>query len=93
MPTSAQGAAANVRALLSRDVQSLTTINGLPPLRLGSYLEQFDSGLTHLQKDLGTLGTRAGGPDQLNSPAGPTGFPGGSSRPRILRHHERRPED
>ncbi len=55
VPTSARGAAANVRALLSRDVQSLATINGLPPLRLGSYLEEFDPGVTHLQKDLGTL--------------------------------------
>jgi hypothetical protein len=55
VPTSARGAAANVRALLSRDVQSLATINGLPPLRLGSYLEKFGSGVTHLQKDLGTL--------------------------------------
>jgi hypothetical protein len=55
VPTSARGAAANVRASLSRDVRALATIDGLPPLRLGSYLEQFDSDLTHLQKDLGTL--------------------------------------
>ena len=44
-----------MRALLARDVQSLATINGLPSLRLGSYLEGFDPGVTHLQKDLRTL--------------------------------------
>jgi hypothetical protein len=55
VPAAAQGAAAKVRALLSRDVQSLATIDGLPPLRLGSYLEKFGPGVTQLQKDLGTL--------------------------------------
>jgi hypothetical protein len=55
VPSAARGAAAKVRALLSRDVQSLTTIDGLPPLRLGTYLEKFGPGVTQLQKDLGTL--------------------------------------
>jgi hypothetical protein len=55
VPTGARGAAAKVRALLSRDVQSLATIHGLPPLRLGTYLERFRPGVTQLQKDLGTL--------------------------------------
>jgi hypothetical protein len=55
VPTSARRAAANARALASRDVQSLATIDGLPSLLLGSYLEAFGSGVTHLQKDLGTL--------------------------------------
>jgi hypothetical protein len=55
VPKSARGAAINVRALVSRDVQSLGTIEGLPPLRLGTYLEEFGSGATQLQKDLGKL--------------------------------------
>jgi hypothetical protein len=55
VPTSSRGAAANVRALLSGEVRFLPTIDGLPPLRLGAYLEQFGSDLTHLQKDLGAL--------------------------------------
>jgi hypothetical protein len=55
VPTAARGAAAKVRSLLSHDVQSVATIDGLAPLRLGSYLEEFGTGLTQLQKDLGTL--------------------------------------
>jgi hypothetical protein len=55
VPTAARGAAAKVRSLLSRDVPSFATIDGLPPLRLGTYLEEFGTGLTQLQTDLGTL--------------------------------------
>jgi hypothetical protein len=55
VPTAARKAAANVRALLRRDVQSLATIDGLPSLRLGTYLEEFGTGVTQLQKDLGTF--------------------------------------
>jgi hypothetical protein len=55
VPNSARRAAINVRALVSKDVQSLGTINGLAPLRLGSYLEAFGTGSAQLQKDLGTL--------------------------------------
>jgi preprotein translocase subunit SecG len=55
VPTSARGAAAAVRALLTRDAQSLATIDGLPSLLLGSYLEGFDPGVTQLHKDLRTL--------------------------------------
>jgi hypothetical protein len=55
VPTSARRAAATVRALLARDAQSLATIDGLPALRLGSYLEGFGPGVTHLQKDLRAL--------------------------------------
>ena len=55
VPTAALGAEAKVRSLLSRDVRSLATIDGLPPLRLGSYLVQFGTGVTQLQKDLATL--------------------------------------
>jgi hypothetical protein len=55
VPAAARGAAAEVRSLLSRDVPSFATIDGLPPLRLGAYLEEFGTGLAQLQKDLGTL--------------------------------------
>jgi hypothetical protein len=55
VPTAARGAAAKVRSLLSRDVPSFATIDGVPPLRLGSYLEELGTGLTQLHKDLGTL--------------------------------------
>jgi hypothetical protein len=55
VPTAARGAAANLRALLRQDVESLATIDGLPPLRLGTYLEKFGTGVTQLQKDLGTF--------------------------------------
>jgi len=55
VPKSARGAAATVRALVSENVQSLGTINGLAPIRLGSYLEEFGTGAAKLQKDLGTL--------------------------------------
>jgi len=55
VPSAARGAAADVRAQLSQDVQSLATIDGLQPLRLGTYLEEFGTGVTQLQKDLVTL--------------------------------------
>jgi hypothetical protein len=61
VPTSARAAAANVRALLSGDAQSLATIHGLPPIRLGTYLEDFLTSATQLQKDLGTLEHALGG--------------------------------
>jgi hypothetical protein len=55
VPAAARGTAARVDALVSGDVRSLATIDGLPPLRLGSYLVKFDAGATQLQKDLHTL--------------------------------------
>ena len=55
VPTSARGAAANVRKLVSRELTSLSTIHTLPSLRLGSYLEQFGTGSARLQKDLSTF--------------------------------------
>jgi hypothetical protein len=55
VPPRARTAASNVRALVSRDVRYLGTINGLPPLRLGTYLEEFSTGAAQLQKDLATL--------------------------------------
>jgi hypothetical protein len=62
MPTAALGAAAKVRAQLSLDVRSLATIDGLPPLRLGTYLEEFGTGVNELQKSLGTLEHALGAP-------------------------------
>jgi len=55
VPKSARGAAASVRASVSKDVRSLATINGLAPLHLGSYLEGFGTGANQLQQELGTL--------------------------------------
>jgi hypothetical protein len=54
-PTAARTAAAGVRTLVSQDVQFLSTIKGLVPLRLGSYLDQFGKNATQLQADLGRL--------------------------------------
>lgn len=41
--------------MVSADLRYLSTINGLAPLRLGSYLEQFGKNATQLQTDLGRL--------------------------------------
>jgi len=55
VPNNARAAALKVRASVSRDVDSLSTINGLTPFALGSYLEKFGTGTAQLQKELGTL--------------------------------------
>jgi hypothetical protein len=55
VPAAARRAAANVHGLVSGDVKFLGGIDGLAPLSLGSYLEQFGTSSTQLQKDLGTL--------------------------------------
>jgi hypothetical protein len=55
VPTPARSAAASARTLVSLDVQYLMTIEGLAPLRLGSYLEQFGKNATQLQADLSRL--------------------------------------
>ena len=55
VPTAARTAAAGAHTLVSQDVQFLGTINGLAPLRLGSYLEQFGKNATQLQADLSRL--------------------------------------
>ena len=54
-PTAARTAATGVHTLVSRDLQFLSTIKGLAPLRLGSYLEQFGKNETQLQADLSRL--------------------------------------
>ena len=55
VPAAARAAAANVRTLVSQDAGFLGTIDGLAPIRLGSYLEEFSTTSTQFQKDLGTL--------------------------------------
>jgi hypothetical protein len=55
VPTAARTAAADTRTLVSADLQYLSTIKGLAPLRLGSYLEQFGKNATQLQAELGRL--------------------------------------
>ncbi len=54
-PTAARRAAVTAAALVTSDVQFLSTINGLPSLRLGAYFEQFGRDATQLQNALGTL--------------------------------------
>jgi hypothetical protein len=51
----ARTAAAQALALARQDVQFLSSINGLPSIRLGSYLEQFGKDAAQFQKALGTL--------------------------------------
>ena len=62
VPAAARRAAATVRTLVSRDARFLGTIQGLAPLRLGSYLEEFGTTSTQFQKDLGTLERALGAP-------------------------------
>ncbi|HEX4127480.1 MAG TPA: hypothetical protein VHX67_07875 [Acidimicrobiales bacterium] len=55
LPTAARTAARSALVLVTRDVQFLGTIDGLPPVRLGSYLEDFGTNATQLLKTLNTL--------------------------------------
>jgi hypothetical protein len=55
VPAAARTAVADARALVGQDVQFLSTINGLEPIRLGSYLEQFGKNAAQFQLALGTL--------------------------------------
>jgi hypothetical protein len=49
-------------AQVGDDVQSMSTINGLPALRLGSYLEQFGKDTAQFQHALATLEHDLGAP-------------------------------
>jgi hypothetical protein len=60
LPVSAQGAAAIVGALVTRDVKDLNTINGLPSIDLGTYLDAFGLNAGQLQEAFGTLRIRLG---------------------------------
>jgi hypothetical protein len=55
VPTTARGAATAALTQVSQDVQFLGTLNGLAPVLLGSYLEQFGKNATQLQADLSRL--------------------------------------
>jgi hypothetical protein len=54
-PTAAQTTALSALMLVSQDVQFLFTINGLPPVRLGSYLDQSGKKAKQLLKTLSTF--------------------------------------
>jgi hypothetical protein len=54
-PTKVRTAAVSARALVTRDVQFLQTLNGLPALELGSYLDRFGKDANQLQKTLGSF--------------------------------------
>jgi hypothetical protein len=55
VPEAAKTTTSSVRSLVKQDRQALSTITGLPPLRLGSYLEQFGKNSRQLQGSLGNL--------------------------------------
>jgi hypothetical protein len=52
VPVAARAAKSSADTLVTQDLQFLGTINGLPSLRLGSYLEQFGSNSTALHTAL-----------------------------------------
>lgn len=62
VPATARTAAAVALAQVGDDVQSMSTINGLPALRLGSYLEQFGKDTAQFQHALATLEHDLGAP-------------------------------
>jgi hypothetical protein len=55
VPASARTLDVSAHALVTRDLHFLGTINGLPPLRLGSYLEEFGRGADTLHTTLASL--------------------------------------
>jgi hypothetical protein len=55
VPDGARTDAVSEHALVAKDVQFLGTINGLPSLRLGTYLEEFGKDAEQLQITLGSL--------------------------------------
>jgi hypothetical protein len=55
VPASAQSAAAAATAELGHDVTSFSSIDGLPPIRLGAYLDEFSTDVTHLETTLSAL--------------------------------------
>ena len=54
-PAPARAAVAHAETQVRQDLQFLGTIDGLPPLQLGSYLVQFDTDATQLQTTLSAL--------------------------------------
>ncbi len=55
VPTTARTAAATAHVLVTQEVQFLGTINGLPAIQLGSYLEQFGQDSAQLQRTLSSV--------------------------------------
>jgi len=55
VPESAQPAAAAAEAQVRQDVRFLETIDGLPPIHLGAFLNEFATDTTQLQTTLTTL--------------------------------------
>ena len=55
VPVPVQSAAATAESLVRHDVAFFGTIDGLPPIRLGTYLKGFSSDVTRLQAALSTL--------------------------------------
>ena len=55
VPAARRSVAATAEAQVRQDVSFLETINGLPPVGLGAYLQQFGSDTTQLQTSLTTF--------------------------------------
>jgi hypothetical protein len=55
VPESARTAAVSADVLVARDMQSLSTINELPALKLGTYLQEFTLDAAQLQTNLANL--------------------------------------
>jgi hypothetical protein len=55
VPEPARPMAASAEAQVRQDLKFLGTIDGLPPLQLGAYLQQFETNATQLQTTLGAL--------------------------------------
>ncbi len=55
VPAGARAAAATAEGQVHQDVSFLETIDGLPPIGLGAFLQQFASDTTQLQASLTTL--------------------------------------
>jgi hypothetical protein len=54
-PPAARSAAASAGSQVRQDLKFLVTIEGLPPVQLGSYLQQFGTNATQLQTTLSAL--------------------------------------
>jgi len=55
VPVPVRSAAATAESQVRHDVAVFSTIDGLPPIRLGAYLKGFASDVTRLQSALNTL--------------------------------------
>jgi len=55
MPVAVQPAAGAVASQVRHDVTAFSTIDGLPPIRLGTYLKSFTADVARLQASLNTL--------------------------------------